>query len=1253
MIRQTRSSTPVLRTAPVLAVLVCHDGEAWLPEALAALRASAPRPRHVLAVDTGSLDGTPVLLGEAEIVDGVLTRDRRTGFAAAVDDAVAAAAERWGDQHDGWIWVLHDDCAPDPDCLGTLLTAADASPSAAVLGPLALDWHDPRLVVEAGLSTDASGHRQTGIGPSELDWSRLGRGNGFGQSTEVLAVPSAGMLVRRELWVRLGGFDREIPLLREDIDFGWRANRAGAVVLCVPAARMRHVRALPAKLRGAEARGPAVLAARGPAPGAEARGAARSVAAGKPGATAPGSAGNGSGPAAAGASAPTAPGSAGRAPRPAGAASGPAARRGPGLRSVRALDRAQGLRTFLVNCPPLSFALGVPRLTVLCLIRALGFAMQRRLDDCRAEVRALGYLLGGGAGLRRARASRRPAIEVRGVRGLFTSRLTRLRNGLRAGVALLVRRRLQADAALGRLPDTADLLPAGEEPARRPVGPEALPAGVAGRVRRPAGLRRPATAVAVSLTLPDTELPAGLRPSPRPRPSPVPRDGSGEPAPDLVIVQVDRARLARQVLVSPPVVLVVTLLGLGLWLNSARLGTDLAGGRLLRVPDLATTWSSYLATWHPVAGGTAAPAPAALAVLGGLGALLAPVGGVPAVVATLLLGDLPLAGLAAYVATRGMPVDRWVRALVAAAYALLPTATAAVSQGRLDVVVAHILLPLVTAGVIALLGGARTDTRWLSIAAASAFGLAVLGAFAPLVHVLLVVYALAGFVLVPGRRGDGRRRVTALFVLVLMPLALLLPWPAVLIQHPGVVLQGVGAQVGPVDVTLAELVSLDPGGPGAWPFVGLLVGLAAVAGLVVRPRRAVLPGFALALLGGLAVWLVLAVPAAPLTGGPARTGWAGAGLLVTGWGLLLAVLGTCRAGRSGRAAPRAVRVRRRRADRGGARGARRRRPRRGCGDRRPGGTAGRRARAAAGELAGPRARGHRPLGAGAAARRPARPDGRRPDAPARRRRPRAGRRRCQPGPLRAEPRARGRRGRPGRVRAGGGDGADHDRRGRGGRGAVRGGAVRGGGGAAGGCGRRPRRARAADRRRPPGAAAAARGRSGHAAVPGAGPPRDHREPAADGARRAGHRAGRGGPARGRGPGVRRAGRAAAGDRRRGGARLAGDGGGPAGAGGACVGTPGGRLGAGPRGGGPRRAADRAARRPAARAGRDGPVRPAHRHPRPPPPLTSRVPRSGPVSPPFATAAAPRASTGVRDSRDRSGGLARPEWGTRGVRRRLR
>ncbi|WP_424189392.1 glycosyltransferase [Actinokineospora sp. G85] len=827
---------PVLRTAPVLAVLVCHDGAEWLRVALSALRHSTPRPRHVIAVDTGSTDETAEMLaaaaaGEDKVLDGVITLDRETGYPTAVHAAVDHAVRRWGDPG-GWIWLLHDDSAPDPDCLSTLLLAAELSPSAAVLGPLAVDWHDPRLVVEAGLSTDASGHRQTGIGPSELDWARLGRGGDrrFDQSTEVLGVSSAGMLVRRDAWESLGGFDRAYTVLREDVDFGWRVNRSGRVVLCVPSARIRHARAIGAGRRALDAH-PVAL--------------------------------------------------------------------GP---SARAVDRGHGMRTFLVNCSVASFVLGVPRLVVLALLRALGFAVQRRGADARAELTALSYLVTGHAELLQARAERAEAAGGGSVRGLFTSRFTRLRNAARGALSAMVRRRVEADAALGRLPsdyapDAVWLAPGAEGAPRPQSGPEALPAGVRGRrPKRPAGLRRPAPAIAVPL--PEPTGVDGTRPAPRP--SPVPRDGSGpEPAPDLVLVPVDRGRVLRQVLLAPPLLLLIGLAALAVVVNSGRMGLDLAGGRLLPAGDLGQTWAEYVGTWHGVAGGTAAPAPAALAVLGLLGALLAPLGGVQAAVALLLLADIPLAGLSAYLATRRAPVRRWVRALLAVGYALLPSGAAAVAQGRLDVVVVHVLLPVVSAGITALLVRRRTGagpTAWLSTAAGTALGLAVVGAFSPLTHLVLVVVALGGFVAVPGA---GRRRGAALFLLVLMPLALLLPWPAVVIQHPGVVLHGVGARVDTPAASLWDVLSLHAGGPGAWPVVGLVVVAAVVVGVALRPGRAVLPGLGFAFAGALALLLVRLAPATALGADTATHAWAGAPLLVVGWGLVWALAGVLRTGTAG------------------------------------------------------------------------------------------------------------------------------------------------------------------------------------------------------------------------------------------------------------------------------------------------------------------------------------------------------------------
>lgn len=751
----------------MLCVLVCHDGDQWLSTALSALRRQRIRPRHVIAVDTGSHDRTAKILAEAEdLLDGVLTLPRGTGFGTAVRTAVEHAVERWGDPGK-WLWLLHDDSAPEPDCLAALLTAAEVSPSAAVLGPLCLDWVDSRLVVEAGLSTDSSGHRQLGLSSAEHSAS-------FQQSTEVLAVSSAGSLIRREVWHALGGYDEAMPLLRDDVDFGWRVNRAGHLVLCVPVARMRHARAATKGARRLDA----AMARPGP--------------------------------------------------------------------SFRGVDRAHGMRTFLVNTSGFSFLIGLPRLLLLSLLRALGFLFLRRFADAHAEVGAARYLLTRGRLLQGRRARRGSAV----VRGLFTSRLTRFRNAVRAGTAFLIRRRVEADAALGRLP-ASDARSAWLEPSEVDaplVGPSALPAGAARGRPRVAGLRRPPVVVPV-----DAALPGALRPSPRPRPSPGPR---GE---EMVFVEVDQSRVLRSLLLAPPVLLVLGLSVVAVVANWSRLGLDLAGGRLLPVGSLGSVWSTYLDSWHPVSGGTAAPAPAALAVLG-----LIP-GGPSFAVALLMLGDIPLAALSAYIASRGMRVRRSVRAVVAAFYGLLPVATTAVAEGRLDVVVVHVVTPVVFAGVYAVLRASSTHA-WLPMASGTAIGVAVLGAFSPLTHAVTIVGALGGFVAVSG----GARRIAALFAIVLLPMALLLPWPAVLLQHPEMVLNGLGAAFSspPPNLIVCSV------------FVA-----AAFAAAVLRSNASMLPGLLVIVLAIGALAAVAAVHA-----------WPGTPLVILAWGLVCVVLAGCQRG---------------------------------------------------------------------------------------------------------------------------------------------------------------------------------------------------------------------------------------------------------------------------------------------------------------------------------------------------------------------
>jgi GT2 family glycosyltransferase len=226
----------------VTVVLVSHDGASWLPETLAALAGQTRPPQRVVAVDTGSTDGSTDLLAEALGESAVIRRPADTGLGAAVQaglDAFTGAPPPPGIDADAvdWVWVLHDDSAPDPDALERLLERVDGARSISVTGPKALGW-DRRRLLEVGVTTDGSGHRETMLEPREVDQGQ------HDSRADVLAVGTAGMLVRRDVWDRLGGLDERLGLYGDDVDFGWRVNADGGRVVVATDAVIRHAGAL-------------------------------------------------------------------------------------------------------------------------------------------------------------------------------------------------------------------------------------------------------------------------------------------------------------------------------------------------------------------------------------------------------------------------------------------------------------------------------------------------------------------------------------------------------------------------------------------------------------------------------------------------------------------------------------------------------------------------------------------------------------------------------------------------------------------------------------------------------------------------------------------------------------------------------------------------------------------------------------------------------------------------------------------------
>src|SRR4051812_28003306 len=101
----------------------------WLGEALAGLTGQARSPQRVVAADTGSTDGSATLLATSLGERAVVHLPRQTGLAAAVQAGLDAfdgqsAPDGSSGPSTHWVWILHDDCAPEPNALRELLAAA-------------------------------------------------------------------------------------------------------------------------------------------------------------------------------------------------------------------------------------------------------------------------------------------------------------------------------------------------------------------------------------------------------------------------------------------------------------------------------------------------------------------------------------------------------------------------------------------------------------------------------------------------------------------------------------------------------------------------------------------------------------------------------------------------------------------------------------------------------------------------------------------------------------------------------------------------------------------------------------------------------------------------------------------------------------------------------------------------------------------------------------------------------------------------
>jgi rhamnopyranosyl-N-acetylglucosaminyl-diphospho-decaprenol beta-1,3/1,4-galactofuranosyltransferase len=205
----------------VAAVVVTFNRLDLLRRLLARL-AGIERLDEVVVVDNASTDGTRQWLAEQpDVVVHTLASNR--GGAGGFHEGLRLALDRGADL----AWLMDDDGLPDHGSLDLLLEHSGLD----FWGPLVVDEDAPgRLVFPIRL---AGGTRVVhGVADAE-------RAAEAGVLRDVV-IPFNGVLVTRDLALRIGLPREEFFIWGDDHEYRLRAERAGARIATVTGARVRH-----------------------------------------------------------------------------------------------------------------------------------------------------------------------------------------------------------------------------------------------------------------------------------------------------------------------------------------------------------------------------------------------------------------------------------------------------------------------------------------------------------------------------------------------------------------------------------------------------------------------------------------------------------------------------------------------------------------------------------------------------------------------------------------------------------------------------------------------------------------------------------------------------------------------------------------------------------------------------------------------------------------------------------------------------
>lgn len=221
----------------VAALIVSPANSPFLRRTLHAVLGQSHLPERIVLVRVGK-ESFPAVDG-VEVIDA----PGANNFGDAIREAVSADPSIMQAQ---WLWTLHDDSAPFEDALANLIAEGARGLTVGIVGPKQVAWSDSDRLLEVGVRASRSGRRLDYLMPGEIDQGQ------HDSDSDVLAVGTAGMLIRAAVWELTGGPDPVLGPFGDGLELCRRTRQLGYRTVFAPAAKIAHARGSYRDVRGGE-----------------------------------------------------------------------------------------------------------------------------------------------------------------------------------------------------------------------------------------------------------------------------------------------------------------------------------------------------------------------------------------------------------------------------------------------------------------------------------------------------------------------------------------------------------------------------------------------------------------------------------------------------------------------------------------------------------------------------------------------------------------------------------------------------------------------------------------------------------------------------------------------------------------------------------------------------------------------------------------------------------------------------------------